>query len=218
MKRARLSLCIAGAYAAIACSTSAVDAQAVEGHALGVRAAYADVRLVSADEGDRTLGGILLGAEGRASWRTLQMDVQYMQGRVRGSGPGSDGADIRVAQGLVGIRVLPWVVLHAGPRFLETETSGRVRSTLRWQAGASVSVPLVRDWVHGFGSAVGSVAGSELDPQPYTGRGGVTVGFTLTPAGLPTWASVGYRMDKEGNESGVRTIETIQIGIGWRGG
>jgi hypothetical protein len=25
-------------------------------------------------------------------------------------------------------------------------------------------------------------------------------------------------MDKEGNESGVRTIETIQIGIGWRGG
>jgi hypothetical protein len=218
MTRARLSLCIAGALAPIACSTSAVNAQAVDGYALGARAAYADVRLVSADEGDRTLDGILLGAEGRASWRTLQMDVQYMQGRVRGSEPVSEGADIRVAQGLVGIRVLPWVVLHAGPRFLETETSGGERHTLRWQAGASVSVPLVRDWVHGFGSAVGSVAGSELDPSPYTGRGGVTVGFTLTPAGLPTWASVGYRMDKEGNESGVRTIETIQIGIGWRGG
>jgi hypothetical protein len=218
MKRAWPSLGIAAALAAIACSTSAGSAQAVDGHAVGARAAYADVSLVSADEGDRTLGGILLGAEGRASWRRLQIDVQYMQGRVRGSEPVSEGADIRVAQGLVGIRVLPWVVLHAGPRFLETGTSGGERHTLRWQAGASVAVPLVRDWVHGFGSAVGSVVGSELDPRPYTGLGGVMVGVTLTPAGLPTWASVGYRMDKEGNESGVRTIETIQIGIGWRGG
>jgi len=218
MKRAWPLLCIAGAFAAIACSTSAGNAQAVDGHAVGARAAYADVRLVSADEGDRTLGGILLGAEGRASWRRLQIGLQYMQGRVRGSGPVSEGADIGVAQGLVGIRVLPWVVLHGGPRFLETGTSGGERHTLRWQAGASVSVPLVRDWVHGFGSAVGSVAGSELDPRPYTGRGGVTVGFTVTPAGLPAWASVGYRMDKEGNDSGVRTIETLHIGIGWRGG
>lgn len=218
MKRARPLLSVAGAFASIACSASAGNAQAVDGHALGARAAYADVRFVSADEGDRTLGGILLGVEGRASWLRLQLDVQYMQGRVRGSGPVSEGADIRVAQGLVGIRVLPWVVLHGGPRFLETGMSGGERHTLRWQAGASVSVPLVRDWVHGFGSAVGSVAGSELDPRPYTGQGGITVGFTLTPAGLPAWASVGYRMDKEGNDSGVRTIETIQIGIGWRGG
>ena len=207
-----------GALAGLVCFALPADAQPIEGHALGPSGAYTEIRLMSPVTGDRTLAGVLLGAEGNTSWWRLELDVDYRQGRVRRSGPVSEGADVRVGQALLGVSVLPWITVQAGPRLLQTDASEGHRRSLRWQVGASVSAPLVPGWIHGFGSAVGSVAGSGLEPRFYTGRGGIGVGLTVTTPGLPVWATAGYRMDREGGSVGPRSVEMIHFTVGMRVG
>jgi hypothetical protein len=119
------------------------------------------------------------------------------------------------ARGRLGVRVLPWVVIAAGPSVSTVGSPGGNRQIVRWRVEGLGSLPLIPDVMSAFASIGGSVAGTDVQQAMPMEGGGGEVGLLLAPEGRPIWARIGYRLDREFLLPGTsQTIETGYLSIG----
>lgn len=117
-----------GASLAIAASAQVAAAQQVSPLALGVEASTA--RVVRDVATTQILGGPVLGASVRGSWRRFELEGQYLEGSLTPEGAaGADGEDFVDARAVARVRVMPWLSLGAGPHLRAFITPS---GTARW--------------------------------------------------------------------------------------
>jgi hypothetical protein len=194
-----------------------VDGQSPEWAAIGLSAAWHDIRMFGyGTGGEESLDGMLYGVEASASFWRLRASGEYRQGRLWQHHLA--GADTRVisARASLGVQLFPWVALVGGPLVTSIGTPAGDRRTIRWRVGTALSVPLVGDLVNGFATFAGSVAGTAVQGVivPESGGGG-EVGLMIAPEGRPVWARLGYRVDREYLQvDQSQTIETAFLTLG----
>lgn len=191
----------AWALAATLALAPLAPAQAQEGDwvAIGLTSAWSDISMHGyGGGGEESLDGMLYGVEARGSFWRLWVGGEYRQGRMWQDH--LRGARTRVisARGSVGISVLPWMAVTAGPHLSRVGTPAGDRQIVRWRLGTVLTVPLVGDLLQGVASVAGSVAGTAAEGAGFAGSGGGgEVGLRIEPLGRPIWARLGYRVDRE---------------------
>ncbi len=160
---------------------------------LGVTGGHVDIDTV--DE-PRDLSGFVYGIEGTVSPHSrLYLTGEYRQGWLGAGSEGGPGRRVFSAQGALGVRILPWIMIEGGPRLATIELPLEDRKVLRWRIGIVGRAPLVPDLVSGYASAAGSFAGTGINGFEVPGGGG-EVGLVVQPT--PTfWARLAYRFDRE---------------------
>jgi hypothetical protein len=194
---------------------STVAAQADEWIGVGGTLALEDIRMEGFGNGDEKLTGLLYGVEGRISWWRVYAQGEFRQGRL--SQDHLDGSSARAvsARASVGLKVLPGVVIAAGPRWSSVGTPDGTRRILRWRAELIGRAPLIPDVASGFATLSGSVAGTDVDGLAGFEGGGGEVGLLVAPTGRPVWARVGYRLERESLLFGSsHTAETAFLSVG----
>jgi hypothetical protein len=207
---------VAAALAMLACALPATGAgQSNELLSIGVSAAATDIRMVGFGVGDETIEGMLYGVEGRASLWRLHLSGEYRQGRLSQEHLGGVSTRVWSARGRLGVRVLPWVVIAAGPSVSTVGSPGGNRQIVRWRVEGLGSLPLIQDVVSAFASIGGSVAGTDVQQAMPMEGGGGEVGLLVAPEGRSIWARIGYRLDREFLLPGTsQTVETGYLSIG----
>lgn len=149
------------------------------------------------DVGTPTLRGTALGVSAtvRAQW--LELRGEYAEGRmsIRGA---EEGGSVELVEGRasVGVRMVPWLLVHVGPRAYEI-SGDLARRIVSWQLGTELAFTLVPGVARGFGGAATHLGGS-ADSRATLG-GGATgeVGLRLETPGLPLWGSGSYRIERD---------------------
>jgi hypothetical protein len=190
------------------------SAQMGERLSLGVTGAYAQLRTKWLGAEDETLAGPLLGIEGRASQWHLHARGEYRQGRLEADGPLGSSRVIS-ARAALGVQLLPWLVLSAGPRLWRVELDSGDRNVLRWGVELHGSAPLIVGLATGYASLGTSVAGTAIDRAVALRSTGGEVGVFVGGLARPLWARLGYRMDREHLSSGsFHAVETTYLAVG----
>ena len=150
--------------------------------------------------------GLLLEGAGRLSVSVLALDAVYRQGSLSAAG-GGDQRDVVEGQIALGLQLVPWLAVQAGPRLRAYVTPAGTERWVFWEGNVRASARVIRPdgWAY---LRVGRVLTANLPGLTWDGGQGAEGGLKLRLVG-PLWGSVSYWIHRAATGGGQR-VETIQ--------
>jgi hypothetical protein len=201
---ALLALAVSGA--------GSVSAQAlratVEGSAVAARVR---TRLPT---GTVQLSGPLFGGHGTLSAGRLQLDVDYLQGKVN-DGPGAPSRDVVEGRASLGFRPISWLALKAGPHARAYVFAGGTQRWLFWEVRARAEGIFIGSTVGGYAELWRAVSADVSVPESFDNAQGGEAGMIVRLERMPLAARIAYRIEHAalGGGSRVETVEGVVVGV-----
>jgi hypothetical protein len=151
-------------------------------------------------------GPLLEGTAGLAA-SVLELRLSYRQGSLAAAGGGNQRKLVEGAA-LLGVRIVPWLKVEAGPRVRAYVTSAGTERWVFWDGQIEASARVIRGagWAY---LRVGRTLGGDLPGLTLDRGQGAQGGLDLRLGHSPLWARLGYWIHHTRIGGGQRE-ETVQ--------
>jgi hypothetical protein len=198
----------AAALVAVATVTVSTGVHAQSGRTLGLGVGLARSWEEAAMGGSVvTRSGLLF--EGAADLRVslLELGLAYRQGTLSASGT-NDQRDLVEGQAMLGLRLVRWFKIEAGPRLRAYVTPAGTERWVFWEGRVQAAARVIRPagWAY---LRVGRVLTADLPGLVLDEGVGAEGALELQLPGTPVWGRLGYWMHRASIIGGQR-VETMQ--------
>ena len=201
--------------AALAVLPPALSAQT--GFRLAAGAGPAALHVHSRTEtGQEALSGTVAGGEGVVQLGRLELDVNYLEGRLEPDSSGPAPRDFVAGRALLGVRAMPWLALQIGPHVRSYVTGAGTQRWVFWEAHVRLDGSLVGSELRSYVDVWRVLSASVNVVESYDHGEGGEAGLALSLSRAPLWAGLAYAVDHSTLGGGLRleTLEQVRLTVG----